>query len=273
MAGPYYSLISGLPELSINDKSLLYDMISYRELVKDSMAAEDFEMLQILYYRFDISNFVAIVKELDKPWNEAGNLSKEELEEGIQMPELLPEFFRNFFDTHDSTWKDLSTKQLKNAVTSSFLDWTRNIPNRFVKKWISFDQNLKNLLIWLNATKFKMDVSEDVLGESHEAEYLRKTGPDDLDLKSWDNAYKEALTHFDNPNIAVREFVIEEMRWKYLDEIEQDYYFTKERLMAFAVRLQIIDRNIRTTEGKGKERLNKLMTDIQEGYQLPETFV
>lgn len=272
MAGPYYALITSLPELSINDKSLTYNMLSFRELVKEEIAAEDYDLLCMLYYPYDILNFVRLVLDIGKPWHEGGNLSKTEMEEGIKMPELLPQFFQDFFDNHDGSWKDYSEKQLINAVTSTYLDWSRNLENEFVKKWISFDQNLKNLLIWLNAKKFGMDASDEVLGSSHEAEYLKKTGPDELNLKAWDNPYKEALTHFDNPDIAVREFVIDRMRWDYLNDVEQKYFFEKERLLAFAIRLQIIHRNIVSTEEKGKQRLDEILKGIKEDYSLPETF-
>ena len=153
MAGPYYALITSLPELSINDKSLDYDMISFRKYVQEEIDQEDFHLLCILYYPFDILNFVNLCLQLDKPWHEAGNLTETEMEEGIQMPELLPVFFQEFFDEHNNEWKEYNEKELINAVTSSYLDWSRKIKNSFVKKWISFDQNLKNLLIWLNAKK------------------------------------------------------------------------------------------------------------------------
>lgn len=273
MSKAYYALITSLPELSINDKSVPYTAVEFRDAVKEELAPEDFELLCILYYPFDIVNFVNLSLGGDQEWQYGGNLSREEMEDGIKMPELLPAFFNQFFDNHDNSWKEWGEKKLINAVTSAYLDWSSNIENDFVKRWIKFDQNLKNLLIWLNAKKFEMDASEHVLGSSNEAEYLRDTGPDDLNLKSWDNPFKEALTHFDNPDIAVREFVIDKMRWDYLNELEEKYTFERERLLAFALRVQMIDRNIKATEDKGSQRLEELLIGIKEGYTLPETLL
>jgi hypothetical protein len=272
MERQYYALISSLPELSLNDTILKYDLVSYREMLKSEVDKADFEFLAIAYFKFDILNFVKLAKEEDTEWNNAGNLSKEELTEGMAQPELLPKFFQDFLELQPQDWKDQPRKTLINALTSCYLDWSRNIDNAFLKEWISFQQNLKNLLIWHNTSKFNKDTNAEVLGSSYEAEYLRSVDKSSLDLKAWDFAYKEILIHLNNPNIALREFLIDKMRWNFLQELEENYYFNKERLLAFAVKLQIVNRNIITTEKKGKERLNELLSDIKEGYALPEMF-
>jgi hypothetical protein len=242
-------------------------------MLKSEVDEADYAFLAIAYYKYDIQNFVKLAKEEGQvEWNVAGNLSQEELSEGIAMPELLPQFFQDFLESQQHDWKELPRKEIINALTSCYLDWSRNIDNAFLKEWISFQQNLKNLLIWHNTKKFDKDTSKEVLGNSYEAEYLRDVDKSSLNLKAWDYAYKEILTHLDNPNIALREFLIDKIRWNFLHELEQDYYFDKERLLAFAVKLQIVNRNIITKEDKGKERLKELLSDIKEGYALPEMF-
>ena len=273
MGRQYYALIASLPELSLNDKVLQYDLISYRDMLKSEVDEEDYAFLTIVYFKYDILNFVKLAKEEDSiEWDNAGNLSEEELKEGMTMPEFLPQFFQDFLDQQKQDWKEQPRKDLINALTSCYLDWSRNIDNDFLKQWISFEQNLKNLLIWHNTKKFNRDTKQEVLGNSNEAEYLRKTDKGSLDLKAWDYAYKEILIHLDNPNIALREFLNDKIRWNFLHELEEDYYFDKERLVAFAVKLQIVNRNIITKEDKGKEKLNELLSDIKEGYALPEMF-
>jgi hypothetical protein len=81
------------------------------------------------------------------------------------------------------------------------------------------------------------------------------------------------MTQFDNPNIAIREFVIDEMRWQYLSELEEKHQFGIERLLGFAIRLQIINRNIINTEEEGKRQLLSLLENIRQGYEMPENFV
>jgi hypothetical protein len=70
----------------------------------------------------------------------------------------------------------------------------------------------------------------------------------------------------------MREYLIDQMRWQYLDELEENYAFGIERLMAFVIKLQIINRNIVTTEEAGRERLEQLLHGIRKEYEMPETF-
>jgi hypothetical protein len=270
MARGYFYLISALPELSLNDKDLEYDMVSYRDFVKDHLNGSDLKFLKILYYRYDILNLVNLIKENKSEWIAAGNYSREELTEMIGLPDSLPTFMRLFYEDTRKKWSTLSEKELINRATTYFMDWSERIDNRFLRRWLRFDHNLKNLLIWLNSHKFGLDPTHEVLGNQYEADYLRETRFDEIDLKAWDFRYREVMTQFDNPNIAIREFVIDEMRWHFLDELEQAYDFGIEKLLGFAIKLQIIHRNIQASEVEGKKNLMSLLDNIREGYDVPQ---
>ena len=273
MGRGYYYLISSLPELSLNDKDLEFNMVSYRDFVAEHLEGHDLKLLRILYYRYDILNLVNLIKESDAPWHEAGNYSREQLTEMMGLPDTMPRFMRQLSEDTRKRWGVLSRKELINRATSFLIDWSESIGNQFLRKWLRFDYNLKNLLIWLNSHKFGLDPTSEVLGNMFEAEYLRATRYDEIDLKAWDFRYREVMTQFDNPNIAIREFVIDEMRWQFLSELEENYQFGIERLLAFAIRLQIINRNIVNTEEEGKRQLLSLLENIREGYEMPENFV
>ena len=272
MANGYYYLISALPELNLSDKELEYDMLSYRHFVIELLDPKDAKLLRILYYPYDILNLINLIKKSADAWDERGNYSQADLEEMIQLPDLLPGFMQHFVEQTKDRWNKTSGKDLLNKATELFIDWSREAPNAFLRQWLYFDQNLKNLLIYLNSKKFELDPKDEVLGENYEASYLRQTNFNDLDLRSWDLEFKEALTHFDNQNVAVREFLIDEMRWAYLEELEQGYSFGIERLLAFVIKLQIVHRNMADTEEAGRKRLAQLQDTIKKEYQMPETF-
>ena len=272
MSRGYYYLISALPELGLTDKQLEFDMISYRDFIHGELAPEDANLLKILYYQYDIINLVHLIKESGTPWEKAGNYTKLEMEEMLALPDSLPLFMKSFVEDTQARWPSASVKQLVNLATWKFIDWSRYAPNSFLRKWLRFDQNLKNLLIWLNSYKFGLDPAGEVLGSHFEAEYLRQSKPDELNLKAWDFRYREVLTHFDNPNVALREYIIDEMRWHYLSELEEAFSFGIERLLAFVIRLQIINRNLQNTETSGRKHLLKLLTEIRQGYDMPDSF-
>ena len=51
MGRQYYALIASLPELSLNDKVLQYDLISYRDMLKSEVDEEDYAFLTIVYFK------------------------------------------------------------------------------------------------------------------------------------------------------------------------------------------------------------------------------
>lgn len=271
MARGYFYLIAALPELSLNDKDLEYDMVSYRDFIREHLTKRDLRYLKILYYRWDIINLVNLIKENGEEWIPAGNYSREEMLEMIGLPDTLPAFMKQFYEDTRKKWGVLTEKELINRATTYFMDWSERIDNRLLRRWLRFDHNLKNLLIWLNSHKFGLDPTNEVLGNQYEAEYLRETRFEEIDLKAWDFRYREVMTQFDNPNIAIREFVIDEMRWHYLDELEQAYDFGIERLLGFTIKLQIIHRNIQASEAEGKKKLMSLLDNIREGYDIPKS--
>jgi hypothetical protein len=270
MKRSYYYIISALPELNLTDKNTGYDLKGFRDFVYEQLTPEDAELLRTLYYTYDIENLVTLIKKSEKPWQPSGNYSATELQSMMALPDTLPLFLQTFILDTRKMWERMGAKALINTATTHFIDWSHTIENDFLRKWLLFDQNLKNLLIWLNSHKFNLNPEDEVLGSHFEADYLRKTKSGDMDLRAWDFQFREALRHYNNPNIALRETIINEMRWHYLDELLEPYPFGIERILTFAIRLQLIGRNLMDTEDIGTLRLTELIDGVMKGNQLPE---
>ncbi len=271
MANGYYYLISSLPELNITDKNLLFDPVSFRKFIRDELDTKDTQLVKTLYYFYDMSNLTKLVKNNVTEWNEAGNYAKEEFEGMLKEPETLPDFLPKFYEETSGKWDDWDERQLFNNAMSAYLDWAERTPNHFLRQWIQLSTTLKNLLVYFNCHKFDLSAKEAVLGDSVEAEYLRETAFESADLNWWDLPVEEIQVLFNNSNIAMREFLIDEFRWKQLDELEEHYSFGIERLLGYAIRLRMIHRNLDTEEA-GRKRLKELMHEITKDYSMPETF-
>jgi len=272
MSNGYYYLIASLPELNLTDKNVQFDLVSYRDYIFNSLDANDAQQLKILYYPFDIINLGNLIKKREVDWNKAGNYSQSALEAMLQEPTTFPDFLLPFYEKTNRNWDGWSVKQLTNYATTLYLDWFLTKSNNFLRKWLDFDQNLNNLLVFLNCKKYKLSWQEEILGNNFEAEYLRETKTEIANLDWWDFPVKDVQSQFNNPNIAVREYLNDELRWNYISELEAGYSFGIEVLLAYAIRLRIINRNIVNTEEAGKEHLHYLMDNITNKYKMPETF-
>jgi len=266
----YYYIIASLPDLSLNDKETRYAFGTFRLEVQSLLKESDWELLKVLYYPADIRNFGKVLIKESEGWDDSAIYSKNEWETLLQDTEGLPTFFTEFLEEHgNKKWEEQDYKYILNEVSAKFINWSRQLNNTFLRKWLHFEHNLKNLLIWLNSTKFNLDLKNEILGDYYEANFLKTIDTQDINLKAWDYSFREVLGQYNNENIALREYVLDEMKWKYLEELAEPHPFGIEAIMTFAIKLQIINRNIVCTERAGKKRLEKILYDIKKNYEIP----
>ena len=268
----YYYFISGLPELNISDKDPVFSPVSFREELRDVISPSDFDLVSMLYYRFDITNLVHIIKGEHDKFDERGNYTAEALQSGFLIPESLPPFMEEFIVSSKADWEVSSSKVLQNKLTKYFVAWSRNQDNEFLNAWSEFNTNLRNLLAGLNCRKFNIPTENEVIGEYYEAEAIKRSKEKDFGLRTVIPFVDQIVTYFDNPDIAIREFALEELRWDFADELDQDYQFTVENLMTYVIKLQLIERSAGASIDKGKEHLDAILINIKQGYELPSEF-
>lgn len=273
MSNKYYALIASLPELSLNDMEVKFDMVEFREQMKSVLSTQHYRLLQALYYSYDIRNLVFLTVGQEEKWLPQGNFNKETLRSFLIHPDDdAPPFFVDFINYINDNPKERNVKHLISTGSSYYINWSATVPNWLLNNWLRFLNNLKNLMIWLNSHKFDRDPTEEVLGDYFEAEYLRNAIKAEIDLKAWDFKFREVLTHFDNPNIALREYFIDKMKWTYINELEEPYSFSIENILAYAIKLRILNRNIETTEEKGEKVLQQLMEGLLKEHKIPDSF-
>jgi len=273
MTSGYYYIITSLPEVSLSDKEAEFHVLPFRNWIMELLQPHDRDLLKAIFYPADIRNLAALLSGIEKDWDPIGNISREKWEEHLENPSHLPQFFIDFLDdTVKTKWKVEDHKYILNNITKKFITWSHQLDNAFLRKWFRFEHNLKNLLIWLNSNKFNLESKEEILGHYYEAQYLRNTEQSDINLKAWDYSFREVLVHYNNENIAMREYILDEMKWKFVEELSEFHPFGIEAIIAYAIKLQIIHRNLICTEEKGKQKLDSILFEIKKDYQIPAIF-
>jgi hypothetical protein len=105
---------------------------------------------------------------------------------------------------------------------------------RVIQKWVEFDVALRNELVRMRATRKHQEP----------AKYLRGGGYGSSSLSS-------AITAAMNAPILEAEQILDETRWKKLDELATGHYFDLDHLIIYAYKLSILQRweNIRNADG------------------------
>ena len=259
----YYTIISELPDIRLEDKEPPFEYLRFREEVGRHISARDKELLKSIYYPIDIENMSELlVNRESKSWAIGGNLSRSHLLDGIQSPELLPNFFEDFLNANPSKQRSSNKVDIINELYTYYNNYCRNLDNDFVRIWHRFDQNLNNLIIYLNCHQFGISPAGQIIGDYYEADYLRQVSYDQLDISDWNIIFKDVLSHYDQKDIALREYLLDQFRWKYIDELVQPYHFSIEVLLAYVLKLKIVDRNTQCTVAKGKVQFDALLSEI-----------
>ena len=65
---------------------------------------------------------------------------------------------------------------------------------------------------------------------------------------------------------------VDELRWNMLDELTTFTYFGIETLLACCLKVMIVERWEHLDETSGKEKLNRLIEELESGFQLSKEF-
>jgi hypothetical protein len=272
MAAAHYYLITSLPELSLQDKNLLYTEQGFRLQLQEFLDEQEIAIIRGLYYTYDIRNFINLIKHDTEAFDDRGNFTKEELLAAKTVPEILPVFMETFVLSTQRSWETASYHDLLNDLTTRFIEWTRELPNDFLREWFEFNHNLKNIIAGLNSRKFKREIDREVLGSHFEAEQIIRSKDTDFGLSRVVDYVERVVAYFHDNDIALRESSFDLLRWAYIEALEEPYHFRLENVMAYILKIRLIGRNISNDYDEGKIKLNSILNKIQTGFELPEQF-
>ncbi len=273
MKRKYYYLVAGLQDITLDIHKLVSGQLDFREELRTALHPSDFLLVQTLYLPYDNANLLNLLEKQDKDFDERGNFSRERLEENIKEPADLPGYMFRFitaFKNKDPLYPDMSPE---NELATLFYDEiTGKLQNDFLRSWFLFEFNVKNIMTALSARKYKVPYEHQIIGSGEIAAAIRKSHARDFGLGN-DLDYLEELTAISRKeDIKEREQAVDQLKWKYLDEETFFHYFTIEKILAFVIKLGMIERWLRIDKDHSNELFKQLLKELQASYKLPETF-
>jgi uncharacterized protein YlaN (UPF0358 family) len=268
----YYCLVAGLQDITIDVHKLQFSQQAFRQELKVELHPDDYEQVEKLFLLHDNANLLNLLLKTGKPFDEKGNFSQEKLEENIKEPHDLPEYMNAFitaFKNKEPLMPDLSPE---NELTTLFFDQMLKLDNDFLRDWFAFELNLRNIIIALSARKHEIPYEYQIIGTGEISNIIRKSHARDFGLSAEIDFMEDLANIVRNDNVQEREKAIDELRWKYLDEVTFFEYFTIEKVLAFTIKLGMVERWLGIDKDHGNEMFKKLLKELQSSYQLPESF-
>ena len=158
--------------------------------------------------------------------------------------------------------KDISTLDLllssfdPDKLDAEFYRKAAKDRNRFIREFFCLDLGIRNTKVeYLNSSLGRPEGTDIVILD-----------PDGEDAEFEQKAEVEALLRTDD--ILGRERALDDFYWKTVDAITVLDYFDLDVVLAFVVKLKMVERWLRLDEATGRELFRKLVKEIKENTKI-----
>nr|WP_320058889.1 DUF2764 family protein [uncultured Bacteroides sp.] len=275
----YYCLISGLPELTLEDSKLSYTVADFRTELYPDLSTSDKKLIDLFYLKFDNQNVLRLLKDKDAAIDERGIFSAQELIESISIlkdggevdskrfPSYLSSFILYYFS-------EINEDQFlyEDYLSTLYYDFSMNCGNEFVASWFEFNLTVNNILVALTARKYNEDVARYIVGQTDVCEALRTSGARDFGLTGEVDYIDSLMKISELADLVDREKKIDALKWAWMEDAVFFNYFTIERIFVFLLRLEIIERWISMDKDKGKLLFRSMIDSLKNDVQIPAEF-
>ena len=275
----YYCLVTGLPELSLEDGKLSYTVANFKTEIYPELSKSDKELVDLFYLKYDNQNLLALLKDKGAVVDESlGNYSADELlgviasfKEETAPDKKFPSYFYEFSELYLNTPEE-ERFGIEDKLHGFYYHYAMKCGNKFVSDWFELNLNVNNILAAMAARKYKMDVTKVSVGSNFVAEALRSSNARDFGLAD-DLEYFEQLTRInDTVDLVEREKKIDLLKWNWMEDNTFFNYFTIEKIFVFLMKLEMIERWVSLDKEKGNEMFRKLIDQLKDEVQIPQEF-
>lgn len=279
----YYFLIAGLPDLTIDQGKLQFGSTEFREYLKSQLHKSDYQLIEWLFLPYDNFNLLRILKKTEGDLNNSGIYTREDLELAIaevatsdkilsEEVSIVKPYFKKFLVSYFKEEEPRSDKSAEMELLSLYFQEALKADNTFFRKWMEFEINLKNVLIFNTAQNFNIPLDNQLVGDTALVKSLKqRTGRDIGEAAEWEY-YDRVNQLADGTDIFTKEKAIDQLRWTVLDEMNTFNYFSIEIVFSYMVKIMIIERWLKLDPKTGEELFRRLLGDLQSNYEFPNEF-
>jgi hypothetical protein len=269
----YYYLIASLPELTLEDNKLSYTIADFKEELYTSLSDADKKLIELFYLQFDNKNVLKLLENKEAVIEMRGNYSSEELLEYISLakdagevdPKLCPPYLSTFvseyFNASESGESDVFRED---RLATLYYEYGMHSKNDFISSWFELNLNINNILVALTARKHKLGIAPLIVGNTEVSKALRTSGARDFGLSGDVDYFDHVLKINETQELLEREKKTDTMKWDWIEEVNFFNYFTIERLYAFLLQLEMIERWISLDKEKGSQLFRNIIDSLKQ---------
>lgn len=279
MSSKYYYLVSGLPELTLEDHKLSYTVPDFRSEICSELSDSDRKLIDLFYLKFDNSNVLKLLKDKEAVIDLKGNFSGEELldfmniiKEGgevssAKFPIYLSMFISDYFNNmvEDNILSE-------DRLSALYYDYAMKCGNQFIASWFEFNLIINNVLVALTARKYKWEVTTSIVGDIEICDALRTSSARDFGISGEVDYFEQLQKISEIIELVEREKKMDILRWNWIENAVFFDYFTVERIFSFLLKLEMVERWILLDKERGSQMFRNMIETLKNEVRIPAEF-
>lgn len=279
----YYYLVTGLPELSLDDNKLNYTVGDFKTEFYPQLSKEDQTLVDLYYLKFDNANLLKLLKDREAVIDPRGNFAADQFvavfkqfeEEGIitsfgSLPPYIIKFIQDYLSQQEAGVT--SDVLVEDWLSGLYYDYAMKCKNEFVSSWFEFNLNTNNVLVAMAARKYKMPITSLIVGDSEICNALKTSNARDFGLTTELEYFDQLQKISETDDLVEREKRLDQLRWNWMEDKTFFDYFSIERLYVFLLQLEIIERWISLDKEKGNQMFREIIDSLKGEVRVPSEF-
>ena len=279
----YYYLVTGLPELSLDDNKLNYTVGDFKTEFYPQLSKEDQQLVDLYYLKFDNANLLKLLKDREAAIDPRGNYTADQFvavfkqfdEEGFitshgSLPPYMIKFVQSYLTQQEAGIT--SDVLVEDWLAGLYYEYAMQCKNDFVSSWFEFNLNTNNVLVALAARKYKLPIASFIVGDTEICQALKTSNARDFGLTTELDYFDQLLKISETDDLVDREKRLDQLRWKWMEDKTFFDYFSIERLYVFLLQLEIIERWISLDKEKGNQMFREIIDSLKGEVRVPSEF-
>ena len=277
----YYNLITGLPDILMDDCKSPYTINQFKELCEESLNKSDKNILYYFFLKFDCLNIVALLNDENASITQCGNLSEEQCRQLIaeademttKMPFGAPRFLMDFVLSYPERKDDVHFFA-EDAILLEYYRYAMECKNKDVRDWFELNFNIINILTAYLARNYGWNVENYVLNDNEVSDTILKNAQTrDFNLTPVIDYVEDILKIAEIEDPVLKEKNIDAFKWLWLDDKTFFQQFSLFAVFAYLCKIEMNERWDKLDIETGKATFTKIVDNLRSEARVPEEFL
>lgn len=266
----YYYLISGLPDLNLDEASQNIDYEDIIEVIQRNLEPEDERLFRYLLYPNDNRNLLNVLFHKYKNFPKANFklpsiIAEPIIHDYLANKAVLPLYLGEFLHSWDDQFPSMALREMEDRLWEYFYQEVER-QDQFIADYYRFDRKLKELAAWHNVSQYDF-LSKTSLNKGRAVHHPGKVKPGLAELPGEDPLLEnlgEAIVAGQPDKI---EQCIDQIKWSYLSQVSG--FFGREQVFVYVLKLLMIIRGQIRNPEEGENYFKEIQENIKYKVRSP----